>query len=185
MREDFRGLGWPLIFVLCDSLYSVRPDDRRSNSSGSVNVPRATASCGAPVTPLSSFFHLMFWPENLLLSCQLISTFLGRHISPAFLVFSHGRLHPPITSSEPPTTQPPPSTDILKIAIKFSVTAEHCVTGIGVKRNSNKSYFANTIREKFSCWHCLRCFSNAETCSQSVYPHLPLSSCFPQMLGWL
>lgn len=57
------------------SLYSVRPGNRSSNSSGSINVPRATASCGTPVTLLSSFFHLVFWPENLLLSCQLVSAF--------------------------------------------------------------------------------------------------------------
>lgn len=87
MGEVSRGRGWPLIFVPCDSLYSVRPDKRSSNSSGSINVPRATASCSAPVTLLSSFFHLLFWPENLLLSCQHISAFRKTYFPRNFSVF--------------------------------------------------------------------------------------------------
>lgn len=61
-----RGLAWPLIFVLCDSQNSVRPDIRKSSSSGSVSALGATASGSAPVTMMSPFVHLVFWPKNLL-----------------------------------------------------------------------------------------------------------------------
>lgn len=61
-----RGLAWPLIFVLCDSQYSVRPDIRKSSSSGSGSALRATASGSAPVTMMSPFVHLVFWPKHLL-----------------------------------------------------------------------------------------------------------------------
>ena len=150
--------GWPLIFVLCDSLYSVRPDNRSPSVCGSIYALRATASCSAPGAPLSSSIHIVFWSEDLLVSCQLINALRKTYFSCVWVFSMGGRIH---QSSGMKLLQPHllRYTDILKTIIRFSVSAEYSHNRYRYKGDSSKSCSANTVPEKFSSWRCLCCFS--------------------------
>lgn len=87
--------------------------------------PQSKSQLHALSTLLSSFFYLVFWPESLLLSCQLIT--LRKIYFPAFLVFFssvRGLIHQ-LSGIKLLLSNLFHYKDISKITIKFSVTAEY------------------------------------------------------------